>query len=153
VYSGMKEIQVMWDVAIVISELFSCVVCYVNMRLDCIKIMSGYFSNSLATISILLWQLWQSCGRIKGNAGNNRLQILIFIGVCQYLCVGCCNCTATCSGWKEVHFTYWFHYLQQNITSSLVCFMLDISIKCRMVDHRIPWNFYLFIDVHCDTFF
>lgn len=143
----------MRDVATVMPELFSCVVSYVNMRLDCIKIMSGYFSNSWSAVSIRLWQLCQSCGRIKGNAGNNRLQILICIGVCQDLCIGCYNSNAACSGWKEVHFTDWFLYCQQNITSSLVCCMLDINIKCGMVDHRIPWNLYLFIDVHCDTFF
>ena len=149
----MKEIQVMWDVSIMIPELFSCVVLYVNMRFDCIRIMSGYFSNSWAAISVLLGQLCQNCGRIKGNAGNNRLQVLIFIGVCQYLCVRCCNSSAACSGWKEVHFTDWFLYWQQNITSSLVCFVLDVSITCGMVDHHILWDLYLFIDVHCDTLF
>ena len=50
----MKEVQVMRDVATVMPELFSCVVSYVNMRLDCIKIMSGYFSNSWSAVSIRL---------------------------------------------------------------------------------------------------
>jgi hypothetical protein len=38
---------------------------------------------------------------------------------------------------QEVHFTDLFLYWQQNVTSNLVCFMLDVSIKCGMVDHHI----------------
>lgn len=105
VYSGTKEIQVMWDVAIVIPELFSCVVSYVNIRLDCVKIMSGYFSNSWAAISTLHWQLYQSCAELK------VMQITdcyLYWSMSVPVCIGCCNSSAACSGWKEVHFTNWF---------------------------------------------